>query len=241
MADIVLVHGAWQGAWCWDRVVPLLGARHRVLAPTLAGSGDRAGELSPEIGLDSHVADVAATITDRADGAVLLVGHSYAGMVISAVADMLPQRVRGLVYLDAFYPHDGDSAFELMPVPFQQRFREIAAKDGDGWRLPASDALLDVWGLHDIDQRQWVRHQLTDWSLNCFTSPVSLPRGARASLPRTFVSAVAERYPARAAFGALAQRAKEDGCRLVELATGHDVMIEAPDEVAEVLLQATSE
>lgn len=237
--DIVLVHGAWQGAWCWDRVVPLLQqAGHRVHTPTLTGSGERAAELTPDVTLDDHLADVSAVVDRLDDGPVLLVGHSYAGMVISGAADRLADRVHELVYVDAFYPHDGDCALGLMPQPFQEAFRRSAEADGNGWRLPADDRLLDVWGLHDPDDRRWVRQRLTDWSLPCFETPVRLTRGGRARLARTFLSGTAEDYPARAAFGALAHRAATDGCRVIEVPTGHDMMIEAPREVADLLSAA---
>jgi pimeloyl-ACP methyl ester carboxylesterase len=240
--DVVLVHGAWQGAWCWDRVAPLLQQEgHRVHTPTLTGSGERASELTREVTLDTHLADVSALVGRLDGGQVLLVGHSYSGMVISGVADRLADRLAGLFYLDAFYPHDGDSALGLMPPPFQEAFRRSAEADGDGWRLPANDGLLDVWGLHDPEDREWVRQRLTDWSLRCFQSPVRLPAGARARLPRTFLRGAAEGYPARVAFGAQAQRADADGCRVVELPTGHDMMIEAPRAVADVLSSVASQ
>jgi pimeloyl-ACP methyl ester carboxylesterase len=159
-------------------------------------------------------------------------------MVISAVADALPDRLSGLVFLDAFYPRDGDSALSLMPPPFQERFRSLAAAQGDGWRLPANDGLLDVWGLHDPADRRWVRERLTDWSLPCFETPVRLSHGGRDRLPRTYLSGAAEGYPGRAAFAPFAARAAEDGARVVELPTGHDLMVEAPADVAALLLEA---
>jgi pimeloyl-ACP methyl ester carboxylesterase len=239
VTTFVLVHGAWQGAWCWERVVPLLeGAGHRVRTPTLTGCGDRADELTPAVTLDTHLEDVSSVVDDVDDDDVLLVGHSYAGMVISGVADGRADRLAGLVYLDGFYPEDGDSAIGLMPAQFQAFFRQTAADAGDGWCLPAGDGLLDVWGLHDPADRAWVRERLTDWSLPCFESAVHLPNGGRDRLPKTFVAGAAEDYPARAAFGPLARRAEQDGCRLYQLPTGHDLMIERPADVAQILLGA---
>jgi pimeloyl-ACP methyl ester carboxylesterase len=241
VATFVLVHGAWQGPWCWERLAPLLGrSGHRVLTPTLTGCGDDAARLSPEITLDTHVHDVSAVVDDIAESDVLLVGHSYAGMVISEVADSRADKLAGLAYLDGFYPRDGDSALGLMPPQFQGLFRQRAAEDGDGWRLPANDGLLDVWGLHDPTDRVWVRERLTDWSLVCFESPVHLPNGGRQHVPRSFLSGVAEDYPGRAVFAPMAQRAQADGCRLHELPTGHDLMIEASDAVADILLSTAA-
>ncbi|CAN5416302.1 alpha/beta fold hydrolase [soil metagenome] len=237
MAAIVLVHGAWQGAWCWERVTPLLEqAGHRVESPTLRGSGDRASELSPEVTLDDHIDEVSEIVASLNEGGVLLVGHSYAGMVLAGVAERIADRLAGLVFIDAFYPRDGESALDQMPEQFQAMFRRRAAEDGDGWRLPAGEGLLDVWGLHEPELRQWVGSRLTDWSIRCFETPARIPDRTLGLLPRTYVAATAEGYPARAAFGVLATRAADDGCRLVEIPTGHDVMLEAPGELSEAII-----
>jgi pimeloyl-ACP methyl ester carboxylesterase len=240
MSDVVLVHGAWQGGWCWERVTPLLeDAGHRVVAPTLTGCGDRAAEMTPDVELETHVADVERTLGDCGDD-VVLVGHSYAGMVISAAVERSRgAQVSALVYVDAFYPNAGESALEQMPPPFQELFRRRAQDEGDGWRLPANDGLLDVWGLHDEHDRGWVRARLSDWSLRCFTSPLRDEVVRRRHLTRRFVSATKEGYPAREAFAALAARAEADGCSLTRVDTGHDVMIEAPEQLARVIASFT--
>jgi pimeloyl-ACP methyl ester carboxylesterase len=237
--EIVLVHGAWQGAWCWDRVTPLLEAAGRVvLTPTLTGSGDRAAELSPAITLEHHVDEVVGELVDGDLRDVVLVGHSYSGMVITGAAERAADRLAALVFVDAFYPDHAESAIDQMPPAFQERFRQ-RTEEGDGWRLPADDALLDIWGLRDSDLRAWVRPRLTDWSLNCFTSPVDAPEMRRAEVPRSYVAAAAENYPAKAAFGPIAAKAEADGCRIHRVDTGHDVMLEAPRELADILLKAT--
>ena len=122
-------------------------------------------------------------------------------MVITGVADRVPERLAALVFVDAFYPTHGQSALDQMPPPFQAMFRQRATDAGDGWRIPANDGLLDVWGLHDPDLRSWVRPQLTDWSLNCFTSPLHAPAMRRSTLSRVYVTADSADYPAKAAFG----------------------------------------
>ncbi|MEV4087679.1 alpha/beta fold hydrolase, partial [Nonomuraea fuscirosea] len=133
MSTYLLVHGAWHSGECWKRVVPLLeAAGHRAFAPSLTGYGDQAHLLGPEVGLDTHVADVVRLITEEDLTEVVLVGHSYAGLVISSVAGQVPDRIAELVYLDAMVPEDGESAEDVMPVTRQ--LIELAAASGDGWR-----------------------------------------------------------------------------------------------------------
>lgn len=237
MNEIVLVHGAWQGSWCWERVVPLLEEAGRtVLTPTLTGSGERAAELTPSVTLATHVDDVVAALDRAGCRDAVLVGHSYSGMVITGAAEQAADRLAALVFLDSFYPGDGESALDQMPPPFREMFRQRAEEEGDGWRLPANDSLLDVWGLHDPELRAWVRPRLTDWSLNCFTSPLEAPAMRRSQLPRTYIAGDADAYPAKAAFGPISQRAGSDGCRVHRIDTGHDVMLEAPRELADIVL-----
>lgn len=231
MPRTVLVHGAWQGAWAWDFLVPLLQQRGiAVRTPTLTGSGSRADELTPEVGLPEHIDDVVEAV-NGADGETLLVLHSYSGMVAASVVERASVPLVGVMFVDSFYPEAGQSAIDQMPPPFQERFREQAREFGDGWRLPANDGLLDVWGIHAEEQRAWVRARLTDWSLRCFESPSPSSCEALARLPRWFVRGDAD-YPARAAFVAIAEVAGADGCEVIAAPTGHDVMIEAPEFLA---------
>src|SRR5215207_5263898 len=161
MNEIVLVHAAWHGAWSWERVRPLLeGAGRVVLTPTLAGSGERAAELSPAVTLEQHIDDVEAEIVSGGRRDVILVGHSYGGMVISGVAERAPDRLAALVYVDAFYPSDGESALDQLPAAFQGIIRQIAEEAGDGWRLPPNDDFLDLYGVNDPDLRSWIRPRL---------------------------------------------------------------------------------
>jgi hypothetical protein len=125
-----------------------------------------------------------------------------------------------------------------MPASFQELFRQRANDDGDGWRLPASDELLDGWGLHDADLRTWVRPRLTDWSLNCFVSPLDAPAMRRSQLPRRYIAAVADDYPAKAVFAPIADRAEADGCQIHSVNTGHDVMLEAPRQLTDIIVTA---
>jgi pimeloyl-ACP methyl ester carboxylesterase len=158
-------------------------------------------------------------------------------MLRPGVAEEVGDRLAGAVFVDAFYPRHGESALDLLPDPFRERFRQLADDEGDGWRLPASDALLDVWGLVEPDDRSWVRDRLTDWSISCFESPVQAPTGAIADLPRWYVQGTKD-CPSRVVFGSMARRAAEDGCAIVDAPSGHDVMIEAPDLLAAVVVES---
>jgi pimeloyl-ACP methyl ester carboxylesterase len=220
--------------------VPLLEAAGRVaLTPTLTGCGDRAAELSPAVTLERHVDDVIAGLVGSDLRDVVLVGHSYSGMVITGVAERAADRLAALVFVDAFYPGHAESALDQMPATFQALFRQRAEDEGEGWRLPANDGLLDVWGLHEAGLRAWVRPRLTDWSLNCFTSAVDAPAMHRTEIRRSYLSANAAQYPAKAVFAPIADKAQADGCRIHRFDTGHDIMIEDPRKFADALLTTT--
>jgi pimeloyl-ACP methyl ester carboxylesterase len=136
MSTFVLVHGAWQSAGTWDLLGPLLEKHgHRVITPVLSGLGTDQSRLSPDITLQQHVEDVSVALSRSADR-VILVGHSYAGMIISGVAEINPTQVRRLVFLDAFIPEDEQSVLDLLPPEISTYFRSVARDHGDGWRLP---------------------------------------------------------------------------------------------------------
>jgi pimeloyl-ACP methyl ester carboxylesterase len=239
MSTFVLVHGAWQGASTWDLVVPnLRTAGHRVYVPILTGLGAHGHRLGADITLDHHIEDVLGVLRFERLKDVTLVGHSYAGMVISGVAEQVSAQLATLVYVDAFVPDDGQCALELLPAPIQQMFRAQAAQYGGGWRLAGGEKQLDLWGLHEGSAREFVRSKLCDFSLRCFEQPVRLPRNAAASLARTYIACVREDYPARAAFERFARRAKFEGWRYHELPTGHDCHVEMPDEFVQLLMKA---
>jgi pimeloyl-ACP methyl ester carboxylesterase len=133
MATFVLVHGGWQGGWSWRRVVPHLRASgHEVYTPTLTGLGERAHLLGCVDGLDTHVKDVLGLIEYEDLEEVMLVGHSYGGVVITAVAEVVAEKLSHLVYLDAWIPKDGQGMFDLMPQERAGGYREAARVSGEG-------------------------------------------------------------------------------------------------------------
>ena len=151
MATFVLVHGAWRGSWCWKRVRrALLQQGHEVFTPTLTGLGERSHLLSETLDLQTHTLDVLNLIQWEELNDFVLCGHSYGGMVISGVADRVPERIRSLVFLDAFVPEHGESVADFAPVSGGGLI--------DGWKsAPISGEAFGV----NLADRAWVARQCT--------------------------------------------------------------------------------
>ncbi len=238
MSTFVLVHGAWQSTGTWDLLAPILKNHgHTVITPVLSGLGTDHDRLSPDITLQQHVEDVLVELS-RFQEQVILVGHSYAGMIISAVVEANPNQVQRLIFLDGFIPENGQSVLDLLPPEIGAHFRNVAREQGDGWRLPGGEGQLDLWGLKPGEARDFARARLCDFSLRCFEEPLHLPANRKASIPAIFVAGVAEGYPARSFFEPLAEKARASGWDVAELKTGHDCHVELPSEVGNILLSA---
>ncbi len=231
MADFVLVHGAWHGAWCWKRVLPALwSAGHRAFAVSLSGVGERAHADPRAATLERHVADVVAVIeAEELDGAIL-VGHSYGGIVITGAAQRLGARLRHLVYLDAIVLHPGESWSSAHAE--QTRAERRAAIASHGGLLPAPEP--SAFGLVGADA-EWVARRQTPQPGAVYDAPVVFDAAGLAALPRTYVSCTT---PALASVDSSRARARaEPGWTVVEIATGHDAMISAPQDVVRILLE----
>ncbi|MFJ2646268.1 alpha/beta fold hydrolase [Streptomyces sp. NPDC087420] len=238
MSTYLLVHGAWHSGQSWERVAPLLtSAGHRVYAPSLTGYGDKAHLLGPGVGLDTHVEDIVALITEEDLADVILVGHSYAGLVISAVANQLPDRTRRLVYLDAMVPEDGESAVDVMPVSQVLIDRALASESG--WRIPPLPELpppFGLFGVTDPADAAWLRTLLSDQPVRCLQQPVRLDNPAVNTIPRTHIhcTVVPEGFVRRPV---PATQPNGTPAQVLELPTGHDCMITLPAELADLLLK----
>ncbi|MFE2595056.1 alpha/beta fold hydrolase [Streptomyces sp. NPDC059396] len=233
MTTYLLVHGAWHSGQCWERVVPLLAsAGHRVFAPSLTGHGDKAHLLGPEVGLDTHVDDIVGLITEEDLTDVVLVGHSYAGLVISSAANRVPERIARLVYLDAMVPEDGESAADVQPIT--QVLIDNAAKSGPGWRVPPLPELpppAGLFGVTDPADVAWLRTMLSDQSVRCLQQRVRLDDPAVNAIPRAHIHCVAGMPEG------IVRRPVPAAEPVWELATGHDCMITMPTELANLLLK----
>lgn len=230
---MVLVHGGWRGGWSWRRVaVRLRAAGHPVFAPTLTGLGDRSHLLSPKIGLSMHIQDVMNLIEWEDLSDVVLCGHSYGGMVTTAVAARLRPRLRSLVYLDAFLPKSGTSLFDHLPEAMRCRFLAAAAAAGGDTVPPPSAASFLV---NEAD-RAWVDAKCTPQPLKTFLEPVGFVDGFENVVTKIYVSAT--KYNS-AAFAPFVHRVASDpSWTLIGIEAGHDLMIDEPDKVAEILLSA---
>ena len=239
MATYVLVHGAWHGGWCWQKVIPFLeAAGHAVYAPTLTGLAERAAELSPDVGLDTHIQDVVGLLVDKDLHGVILVGHSYGGMVITGVVDAVPERIAHLVYLDTFVPRDGDSMAGISPVVIYLLRRQAQA---GGWRI----ASHGDYGVTTEPDRSWVLSKVTPQPLKTLEQPLHLKHPAIVSAtPRTHIECTGGgfvflrlRNLLRRILAPRALPPREAGWRLRQLPTGHDAMITMPRELADLLLE----
>jgi pimeloyl-ACP methyl ester carboxylesterase len=216
----VLVHGSGGGPWCWDLVRPLLEERgSRVLAPQLPGMGD------PATSLDDHARAVASEIERAELRDTILVGHSYAGMVVATGAELVPDRLARLVFLDASDPRDGESLLDGRPDLAVLREQAV-----DGLIPP-----IDPWfaGIETEEQAQLLRGHITTTPVKVYEQPVRLANAEAARLPRTFV------WFTRSGYAEVARRAREDGYDYHELDAPHMAVVTHPDAVADILLSLT--
>lgn len=229
LRDVVLVHGAWHGAWAWRRVLPLLWAGGaRPITVSLTGLGERAHALGPGIGLQTHVDDVVTAVRAEECRGAVLVGHSYAGVVVTAAADVLGDAVGPLVYLDGVVPAPGECWSTLNSPEVQASRRAAIAAGGVLPPPPAS-----VFGLTG-DDAAWVDRRQTPQPGGVYDDPVSFSAARWAARPRTFVDCTAPALPT--IDPSRARVRGQAGWEVVQLATGHDPMISAPEAVAAVLL-----
>jgi pimeloyl-ACP methyl ester carboxylesterase len=210
----------------------LQAAGHEVFTPTLTGVGERSHLSSPSVNLSTHIADVVNLIRWEELSDVILCGHSYGGFVISGAADCIPDRIRALVYLDAFVPEDGECLFDLLPPEQVQRTRQQAQVSGDGWKVAPIPA--EVFQVNPRD-RAWVNAQCTPQPLACFEERIKLTGGLGRIQDVTHILATGFREGSP--FPPCHERAKTRGWKTRTMACGHDVMLDLPGELTAFLLE----
>ncbi len=235
MATYVLVHGGGHGGWCYRDVARILrSSGHDVHTPTMTGLGERSHLVSPDVDLDLHVRDITEVLYYEDLHDVLLVGHSYGGMVITGAADRAHERVGALVYLDAANPVNGQSLVDVAgPVIEMTRPLGRVVGETELVLLPAPGAGA-FYGVTDPEAMAWMDERLTGHPWKCFEQPLELTEEeALWAIPQYHIvctSTLATRDPD------LMGRARAEG-RLWDIDTGHDLMVTEPQQVAEALLE----
>jgi pimeloyl-ACP methyl ester carboxylesterase len=233
-ATFLVCHGAWSAGWAWKKMHPLMAAAgHRLVTPSYTGLGERAHLANPSIDLETHIQDILNVIKYEDLRDVVLVGHSYGGMVATGVADRARDRIARLIYLDAFVPDDGQSLLDLNE-PARRRMQELA-KAGDGWRVPPNPTPPDT-PQADLE---WLSARRVDMPIKCFEMKLGL-QGGELTLPRSYIYAT--RITPADTFGRFASRAKsEQGWNYHEIDASHSPAVTAPEALMALLQKIVAE
>lgn len=228
----VLVHGAWHGGWCWSRVVPLLEKHgHRVYAPSLTGLADRSHLLDAKTNLSTHVSDIVNLIAWEDLKDIVLVGHSYAGFVISGVAERAQASIASIAYLDAFLPDSNQSLADTVASGTPFRTMIVNAVDKGELSLPSPKAV--AFEVPEAD-RAWVDAKCTPQPTATFAERLPLSGARDRIAKRAYIRAKGHPQPG---FDQAQATAKEKGWRVYDVPCGHDAMVAMPERVAEILLE----
>ncbi len=233
MATFVLVHGAWAGGLIWRRNAQALRkANHEVFTPTLTGIGERRHLLNRKIDLDTHIQDVLGVIDYEDLSDIVLVGHSYGGMVVTGVADAAPDKVASLVYLDAFVPENGQSLFNLLPP---DRRPQPATAPGEDWLT--APLPVDAFGEPSQAVRDFAARKGMPQPTACFSQQLTLTGGINRILRKTYIYCNNPEPTAFTPFYEL--RKNKPDWTVHTLPCTHFVQMDMPDELTTLLLQAT--
>jgi pimeloyl-ACP methyl ester carboxylesterase len=217
----VIVHGAWGGSWAFKAIDSLLAAHgHIVYRPSLTGQGERVHLASPDVDLSTHITDVANMILFEDLRNIVLVGHSYGGMVITGVADRIPERISKLIYLDAFVPNDGENLLTARPGTGDW----IKQMEKNGMAVPQW-VNADQKPPKDVPQ-----------SMKTFTEPLVLKNPKVSKIPAVYILTVDEgKKPEDDNFYFFAQRARARGWKCIEMTADHNPQWSKPKELADLL------
>jgi pimeloyl-ACP methyl ester carboxylesterase len=227
-STFLVAHGAWSAGWAWKKMHPLMtAAGHRLITPTCTGLGERAHLSSQAIDLETHIQDILGVIQFEQLNDFILIGHSYGGMVATGVADRVPERIKKLVYLDAFVPKDGQALIDLVPPETRQRMRSGLAA-GDGWRAAPNPPPPDT-SPEDV---KWIQALRIPHPFKCFDTPVRL-RNGDSKLPREYI--YCRRKTAEDTFRQFAERAQRERWGYREIDASHSPHVTAPEALASLL------
>lgn len=232
MATFVLVHGLGGGGWYWRPTrAELLKRGHLVFTPTLTGVGERSHLLTRDVDLNTHIDDISQVLEFEDLSDVILVGHSYGGMVVTGAADRQRERTRTLVYLDAFLPTNGQSIMDLQPPDRIGHYRQVAAEKGDGWRIPPPPATF--WKLIDPDQITWFDAHSVDHPLASLEQKIELINDDQPPVRRAYIWASGFTPSPFEKFAAIAR--DDPAWMYREIDAGHMMMVSHPVELSDLL------
>lgn len=233
--NFVLIHGGFHGGWCWRPVAQLLRAQgHQVTHPTQTGLGERRHLISNGLTLSVFIDDVVNHLVYEDLSDVVLVGHSFGGLAISGAAERVPERIRQLVYLDSLILQPGQTPYGVLPPEvIAQRRQGCMVVDGVRGLAPPPASAFGVGDDHPL--AAWVQSHLTPQPESLYDSPLPIKGPVGNGLPRTYIACTAPVIPAVASSQAWAKQ--QPGWRWMELATGHDAMITAPQALADLLMR----
>jgi len=230
VATFVVAHGAWSAGWAWKKMRTLMRTRgHEFLTPTYTGLGERAHLAHKDIDLETHIADVLGVLECEELRDIVLLGHSYGGMVATGVADRASERIAQLVYLDAFAPRDGQSLLDLQTEENRQRVREDAKANGGGWRITPNPPPPDT----SPEDLAWVSAHRRPQPLKTFEQKIKLG-GAVDRLPRTYIYCKISR-PGDVFRQFRDRAANEKGWKCIDLDASHSPNVTAPEALAAIL------
>jgi pimeloyl-ACP methyl ester carboxylesterase len=226
----LVCHGAWGAGFAWRKMHPLMrAAGHHLVTPTYTGLGERVHLANPSIDLETHIQDILNVIKYEDVSDIVLIGHSYGGMVATGVADRARDRIAQLIYIDAFVPDDGQSLFDINESG-RQHLRDLA-RAGDGWRVPPMAPPPDV-APADVE---WAAERRVSHPIKCFEMPLKL-RGGQLTLPRSYIYAT--RIGPADTFGPFARRARsEAGWGYHEIDASHTPNVTAPEALMALLVK----
>lgn len=250
MTTYVLVGGAWLGGWCWQGVARRLRDEgHDAYPVTLTGLGERVHLASPEVDLETHISDVVNLIEYEGLRDVVLLGHSYGGLVVTGAADSISERISRLVYLDTAPLPNGTAIIETFPPEVRQRIEGQVEKYGQGWKWPMPSSWEEVVGFGSLegvgdDHLGLLRSRATPQPFGTYTRPLRLENPAREALPKLGIVcslSLAQVNEMISRGHPLAKELSSPNWRFVELPTGHWPMFSRPEDLAELLLDLPSE
>lgn len=234
MATFVVAHGAWSAGWAWKKMRSRMTERgHLFITPTHTGLGERAHLSHRDVDLELHIADILGVLEFEDLTDVIMIGHSYGGMVATGVADRARERVTALIYVDAHVPRDGDSISSLTPERFEG-MKKLTKKTGEGWKMPPTEMPDDT----SDEDREWTKSRRMPQPIKTFEQPLKLKHGTP-TIPRTYI--YCSRIRPGDHFRQYLERARKEGWGVLEIDSSHNPHISMPDELTDILDEIAKE